>query len=403
MKIQLIINFNPFASSSASGNRYLSLIEGIASLGANINLLIYNGYSSDCEKQKFQVEGNYKNISYEYLLPISLKGYLRIRFHNYIGYLIRNQQLLLELKRRLKNHKGIIWTDSSNLSFRFAVAYKKSNPESKLFIEMSEFLDIHHYQKGNFLQRLQGDARQSLFEKKAFYAFDAMALMTKVLLEHYKKFPYPHPKFLHLPMTVDIERFINQKELLPGFISPYICFVGVMSDAKDGVSILIKAFNYIKDKYCQHKLYLIGDWNYDTPKHLQLIKKFRLENKVFWMKAYSREKIPNIICNADLLVLPRPDSKQARGGFPTKLGEYLASGIPVCATTVGEIPNYLEDNQSIFFAEPGSVDSLAEAMDKALCDSKNSKKVGLKGQKVAETEFNKEIQTKKLYDFLKSL
>ncbi len=57
-----------------------------------------------------------------------------------------------------------------------------------------------------------------------------------------------------------------------------------------------------------------------------------------------------------------PDSKQAQGGFPTKLGEYLATGNPVCATTVGEIPDYLVDGESVYFAVPGSVDSFADAM-----------------------------------------
>ena len=50
--------------------------------------------------------------------------------------------------------------------------------------------------------------------------------------------------------------------------------------------------------------------------------------------------------------MARPDSRQARGGFPTKLGEYLATGKPVCVTKVGEITVYLEDNVSAFLAEP---------------------------------------------------
>ncbi|EKB49149.1 glycosyltransferase family 4 protein [Cecembia lonarensis] len=268
---------------------------------------------------------------------------------------------------------------------------------------MSEFLDIHHYNKGNFLQRWQGDAKQRLFEKKAFFAYDGMALMTQTLVKHYQNFPNPQPKLLHLPMTVDLERFQSPKEPLPEFQSPYIAFVGVMNDAKDGVSNLIKAFNSIKDKFPSHKVYLVGAWNYDTPIHLQLIKDLGLAKRVFWMKEYSREQIPNIICNADLLVLPRPDSKQAQGGFPTKLGEYLATGKPVCATRVGEIPDYLTDNESVFFAEPGSVESFADAMGRALGDYENAKRVGANGRKVAEEHFNKDVQARKLCDFLEKL
>jgi glycosyltransferase involved in cell wall biosynthesis len=204
-------------------------------------------------------------------------------------------------------------------------------------------------------------------------------------------------------MTVDLERFQGVRDPLPEIQSPYIAFVGVMNDAKDGVSNLIKAFHSIKDKFPSHKVYLVGGWNYDTPIHLQLIKDFGLEERVFWMKEYSRDQIPNIICNADLLVLPRPDSKQARGGFPTKLGEYLATGKPVCATRVGEIPDYLTDNESVFFAKPGSVQSFAEAMEKALSDYENAKRVGANGRMVAEKHFNKDIQARKLLFFLNEL
>lgn len=403
MNLIIVISSNPFQHSSASANRWLNLIEGIASLDAKVQLLICGGYTSAAEKATFGVKGIYKNISYEYVLPILVEGYWMVRFHNYIGQVIRNGQVIWELQKRFKHATEVIWTDASSLSFQFVVALKKQNPQAKLFIEMNEFLDIHHYNRGNFLQRWQGDTTQRLFEKSAYFAYGGMALMTQTLMKHYQGFPKPQPKLLHLPMTVDLERFQSPKEPLTEFQSPYIAFVGVMNDAKDGVSNLIKAFNVIKDKFPSHKVYLVGGWNYDTPTHLKLIQDFSLENSVFWMKEYPRDAIPNIICNADLLVLPRPDSKQAQGGFPTKLGEYLATGKPVCATRVGEIPDYLTDNESVFFAEPGSVESFAEAMERALADYENAKRVGANGRKVAEEHFNKDVQARKLYEFLEEL
>ena len=273
----------------------------------------------------------------------------------------------------------------------------------KLFLEMSEFLDIHKHNKGNFLQRWQGNKRQRYFEKKSLPVYDGLALMTNTLVKHYESFPDPEPKLLHLPMTVDMERFNKHTDPLPDFRKPYIAFVGVMNDAKDGVSLLVKSFKELSNKFSNYNLYLIGGWNYDTPIHLNLIKKLGLEDRVEWKGEFQRDLIPAIINNADLLVLPRPDSKQAQGGFPTKLGEYLATGNPVCATRVGEIPDYLTDNESVFFAEPGSISSFAEAMDRAMSNPELAKTVGLNGRKVAEKEFNKEIQAKKLYDFLLQL
>jgi len=401
MNILVIINYNPWHQSSASANRWLTLIEGLNNLGVDVELLIYGGYQTKEEKKSWPPIGFYTGIKYEYINKKLIAGYWKIRFYKYIGHILDknlNQKIVLN---RLNYSNKIIWTDTSLFSFKLALKVKsRENQKSKLFLEMSEFLDIHQYNKGNFLQKRQGDLKKRYFEHKALQVYDGLALMTNTLVKHYSSFPGPKPKILHLPMTVDLERFSEKTELLPQFEKPYIAFVGVMNDAKDGVSLLIKSFKEISNKFNNHKLYLIGGWNYDTPIHQELIQELGLQDRVQWKGEFQRDQIPAIINNADLLALPRPDSKQAQGGFPTKLGEYLATGNPVCATRVGEIPNYLVDNESVFFAEPGSVASFAAAMDRALSNPILAKNVGLNGRKVAEKEFNKDVQAKILYDFL---
>ncbi len=403
MKINIVISANPYISSSASANRWLTLIEGLSKLGVEISLLIYGVYQTQNEANEWNIEGNKKGIYYKYLNPKLVQGYWEKRFNSYINDSIVTRRLIKSTIGVIKKNKGIVWTDSSHFGFKLAVQLKKQLPDRKIFLEMSEFLDIHHYNKGNFLQRWKGNKRHHYFDKTAFHAYDGIALMTKTLYKHYQQFPSPKPQLLHLPMTVDLGRFSKAVEPLPGFEKPYIAFVGVMNDAKDGVNILIRAFAKIAEQYSQYKLYLIGPWQYDTPNHLKMIKELGLSERIFWKKEYPRDSIPAIIKNADLLVLPRPDSKQAQGGFPTKLGEYLATGNPVCATTVGEIPDYLIDGESVYFAKPGSVDSFAEAMRRALNNPKEAKRIGANGRKVAETHFNKDIQAKKLYNFLLSI
>jgi glycosyltransferase involved in cell wall biosynthesis len=176
-----------------------------------------------------------------------------------------------------------------------------------------------------------------------------------------------------------------------------------MNDAKDGVNILIEAFVEIAKDFPNIHLCLYGFWAYDTQKHLDLIKNSGLGHRILYSKAIDSNEVINVLMNASLLVLPRPDSHQARGGFPTKLGEYLATSKPVVSTRVGEIPLYLKDQQSVFFCKPSSVESLADAMTKALSDPQLAFEVGLKGRKIAENEFASSIQAKKLQEFLNQL
>ena len=51
LNITILISNNPYNQSSASANRWRTLIEGLVNLGANINLLIIDGYQTQNEKQ----------------------------------------------------------------------------------------------------------------------------------------------------------------------------------------------------------------------------------------------------------------------------------------------------------------------------------------------------------------
>lgn len=366
-------------------------------------LLLYGAYSNAEEQKKWGETGEKNGVTYRYVAQRVIEGYWQRRFDIYIGGQLNERKLIKSVIKSIDTDTDIVWTDSSMFGFKVANKLKRIRTNSLLFLEMSEFLDIHLYNKGNLLQNRKGDKRKRFFDNKAFYDYDAIALMTNTLMAYYRNFPKGKAKFLHLPMTVDLDRFRNDVETLPEFKQPYIAFVGVMNDAKDGVNILLQAFLKITDEFPEVNLNLVGGWNYDTPAHEAFIKEKNLENRIFWRGEYTRDKIPAIIKNAELLVLPRPDSKQAQGGFPTKLGEYLATGNPVCATTVGELPHYLKDKESVYFAEPGSVESFEKVLREALSHPEKSKEIGENGRKVAEKFFNKEIQAKALHEFLEKL
>ena len=274
-------------------------------------------------------------------------------------------------------------------------------------MEINEFPDIHLTNNSTrfFWQRNAANAKHVFFETKILPQLDGLALMTKTLMDYFEPKLNSNTRLLHLPMTVDLERFDlkTQHENTLNLIQPYISFVGSMNDAKDGVSTLIEAFQIIAKDFPEVHLNLFGFWAYDTQKHRELISKSGLKERILYSKEIGSKEVINVLMNAELLVLPRPNSHQARGGFPTKLGEYLATSKPVVSTRVGEISDYLNDQESVFFCDPGSVQSLAAALKKALTDSNLSKEIGLNGRKVAENEFSALLQSKRLYRFLQGL
>lgn len=404
MIILLLQDSNPFTTNSAYSNHIRGLIEGLENLNVEITVYITGGYKSKTEFITQGKSGKVGNIKYEYLWLLNHHNIWSIRIHKYLLGSLHSIIIRRRFSRIIKNiPEAIIWPsdDLTHLKVLNAMHKRKGH---YYFFEMVEFLDIHRYNKGNKLQKYIADRQMSFFENDFLPIVDGLAFITKTLLNYYITKVRPETKLLHLPMTVDLNRFDLAIDYpLPNEVKkPYIAFVGVKSNLKEGVDILIESFNQIATEFPEINLYIFGFWHYDSPCHQDKIKELKLEKRICYMNTIiPRDDITSVILNASLLLLPRPDSHQAKGSFPTKLGEYLASGNPVCATRVGEIPDYLIDGESVYFAEPGSVDSFADAMRRALNNPSQAKLVGLKGRIIAETFFNKDKQAKLLYNFLK--
>ena len=233
--------------------------------------------------------------------------------------------------------------------------------------------------------------------------FDGIIVITKYLERYHKPLIRKDAKSILVPILVDISRF--EGHIFPHSNYKYVAYCGSPSGNKDGVPILIKAFSIISKKYKTIKLYIIGDApGTNVLQDLKnLAKKLDIEHKVIFTGRIDRDKMPAYLCNAAVLALARPTSLQAKGGFPTKLGEYLATGNSVVVTKVGEIPDYLKDGENAFLSEPDSVEAFAEKLDYVLSHPELAKKVGLKGREIALKHFNYKTQAKRIINFIDEL
>lgn len=233
--------------------------------------------------------------------------------------------------------------------------------------------------------------------------FDGIIVITRYLEDYYKPLIRKDSKSLFVPIVVDVSRFEGH---LPSSSSHrYIAYCGKPSGTKDGVPILIEAFSIVSKKYKDIKLYIIGNagrYN-DMQKLKNKVKSLNIENKVIFTGLVSPTKIPEYLCNATVLALARPSNLQAKGGFPTKLGEYLATGRPVVVTKVGELNNYLKDGESVFFSEPNNVKVFAEKLDFVLSNPEVARKVGQKGKNIALKNFNYKSHSQRIINFIKAL
>jgi glycosyltransferase involved in cell wall biosynthesis len=367
--------------------------------GVSVTLLITGGYNSYNEFKQKGLPFKSNKLAVKYLIPAFNTNIWFRRINTYLLHGVYLKIIRRFSKSYFKADFNIVWLTFEN-NVLAAYNANKHCLKYKSFLELNEYNDLHegHVKLGNKLQLKKAEKENKIFLDSLKF-IDLLGIMTKNLIEHYKPLSHAKVKILHLPMTVNMSRFGSQSETEPRFIKPYIAYTGTFNNAKDGVDILIRSFIKISDKFPDHKLYMAGFYHYDVAINDEIVNKSGIRSRIINIGVLQKDEIPTFLQQASLLVMARPDSRQAQGGFPTKLGEYLATGNPVCVTKVGEIHEYLIDNESAFLAEPGDIDSFADAMERALSDIENARRIGLNGKIVAEKTFNTTVQAARLYKF----
>lgn len=186
----------------------------------------------------------------------------------------------------------------------------------------------------------------------------------------------------------------------------YFAYCGNGNNKKDKVDELIKVFARVAARHEDIKFYIIGPTKQvykDEKDNVQLVHELGLDNRVVFTGMKPASEVPQLLVNAKALFLTRPDTLQNRAGFSTKLGEYLASGNPVVAAGVGDIPLYLKDRENAFLFKPGIFKAVEDAMEFILAYPEAAIKIGLAGKLAAETHFNSLIESKKLIAAFESI
>lgn len=229
---------------------------------------------------------------------------------------------------------------------------------------------------------------------------DGLFVISQALKQYYITRGIDESKVHVINMTVDVSRFNNIfKEYVE---EPYVAYCGKVNNNKDGVDHLIKAFSMVHKKIPKLKLIIVGDIPQDISKdsNMLLIENLGLRDSIILTGKIASEKIPQIMANATALLLDRPNNKQAKYGFPTKLGEYLLSANPVVVTAVGDIPLFLEDKNNALISEPENSRMFADKIIWIIEHPEESAQIGERGKETAMQNFNSDIEVVKLISII---
>lgn len=124
-----------------------------------------------------------------------------------------------------------------------------------------------------------------------------------------------------------------------------------------GLDIAIRAMKTLKEKAPNAELHIYGSGE-EKPALMRLTAKLRLTDSVIFQGTVSIEKIPDIIADADVGLVPKRDDSFGGEAFSTKILEFMSIGVPVvCSGT--KIDRLYFNEGVIRFFRPGDEKDLA--------------------------------------------
>lgn len=184
---------------------------------------------------------------------------------------------------------------------------------------------------------------------------DILTVISNYLAERAKRLGYKG-RIEVIPNGVDINKFeIGQYRVLAK--DRIILITTSRLVEKNGVGDIIDALEYLP-KNVSLKILGIGPLENDLKFK---IKNCKLEGRVELLGFVDQEKIPEYLHNADIFI--RPSLSEGMGN---SFIEAMAAGLPVIATPIGGIVDFLHDEETGLFCEMKNPKSIAEQVKKLI-------------------------------------
>ncbi len=372
----LYILYRRYIPNTAVSNRVLAFARGLSELGISAEVMI------------FSPDEHYSRITMT--LP-------RVKFHHcwekyYIKYgFLKYASIffyMFTFVRKLKSGDKVLLMGGTDI---LPLLFKKKRID--IYVERTEHPEI--VATGNAFFKISPQKEIDYFKH-----INGLFVITTALKSYYVERGIGEDKIHIINIVTDVDRFKDLTRVIGK--TRYIAYCGTVSNNKDGVDELIKAFAITSKTHPDVQLYIIGK----TPKrdeetgNIMLIKELGIEDKVVMTGLVTARQMPALLKNAEVLALDRPDNQQAKFGFATKMGEYLLSERPVVVTKVGDFPLFLEDGISALLANASNPTDFASKLDWALDNPCAADMIGRKGAEVAMKEFNYLSESRKLVNVI---
>ncbi len=165
---------------------------------------------------------------------------------------------------------------------------------------------------------------------------------------------------------------------------PMVGFIGRLSMEK-GADIFLEAAARILVELPSTKFVVVGEGP-DRDKLESLIDQLKIRGSVSMLGR--RNDMPSVYASLDIMV-----STSRQEGLPIAILEGMASGLPIVATAVGEVPTLISTGYTGMLVPPQKVDSIATAIMALLRSPEERRRLGAAARTRIKNEFSADRMT----------
>ncbi|MDP8245752.1 MAG: glycosyltransferase [Candidatus Hinthialibacter antarcticus] len=169
----------------------------------------------------------------------------------------------------------------------------------------------------------------------------------------------------------------------------------------DNLLLLFRAFDYAHNEMAPYQLRIIGGGDCWSDAQAIVAERFsRLP--IEWIAWAKPQEMPDHLRNADVGLLPAAgDDLWLKCKSPTKLFEYMASGLPVVASAVGEASHVIEHLESGYCAKDER--DFSQGLIRMSNDEQVRRSFGERARTTIEDNYSLPVLGENLYLFLKNI
>jgi glycosyltransferase involved in cell wall biosynthesis len=194
--------------------------------------------------------------------------------------------------------------------------------------------------------------------ERVFGAAAALLAVSEQLALYLERFPAARGRIHVVPNGVRPERFtgVVRERQTSSFT---VGFVGSLKP-RHGLPILVEAFARLREIDADARLLIVGDGSERARVEADLARRGLREGAHF-TGAVAPESIPALLAEMDVAVTPYPRLPDFYFS-PLKVYEYMAAGLPVVASRIGQLDGLIDHGRTGLLCSPGDPGAMAEAL-----------------------------------------